>query len=322
MFGLFLAFVWFVFFAALSMRGGASEVITGARTGRPEAVATSLLNRIRSPALLALGIALVPFLYVFGNNCFVTVPPAHVAAVYDPLRGGIQPHVLPEGFHVVMPWWQTQMFSQQTQEYTMSATPHEGAVLGDESIRCQTNEGMNVQVDCTILFHVDPKEADDLWKKIGEDYVLLIVRPYTHNVMRMVVARYSVEDVYTNRRKQIEMEITDAMRPLFAEKGLVLEQVLLRNVQYGNPAFAEAINAKQVAQQQVQTERAKLNRARIEKQTIIAEARGEAEAIRKRGATLRQNPEVVQYEFVQKIAPQLRQMYLPSSALPIMKGGQ
>ncbi len=231
---------------------------------------------------------------------------------------------------MVMPWWDTQLFTQQTQEYTMSGTSSsqiqeragENGSFGEDSIRCQTNEGMNVQIDCTVLFHVDPKDANDVWKKLGDDVIRLIVRPYTHNVMRMVVAKYSVEDVYSGKRKEIEQEITDQMRPQFAEKGLILEQLLIRNVAYGNPAFADAINAKQVAQQDVQTEGQKLARAQIEKQTIVAEAQGEARAIGKRGATLRQNPEVVQYEFVQKVAPRLKSMYLSAGALPLPKGGQ
>ena len=329
MLGLIMAVLWLTFFLALSVRWDS----TGAKTVRPAKTADGLhvdLNMpvhpgLKSLPLLLIGIGLVPFWFIFGNNCTLTIPPAHVAAVYDPLRGGIQNDVLPEGFHIVMPWWQTQQFSQQTQEYTMSGSTHarsEEMQQSDESIRCQTNEGMNVEIDCTVLFHVDPKDAQAVWRKLGEDILRLIVRPYTHNVMRMVVAKYSVVQVYTEKRKQIETEITDQMKPLFAEKGLVLEQILIRNVVYGNPAFAEAINAKQVAQQQVQTEAQKLNRSRIEKQTAVAEAQGEATAIGRRGATLRQNPEVVQYEFVQKVAPRLKSMYLPASALPMPKGGQ
>ncbi len=330
MLGLIAAILWIVLIAALSVKWtetGEQTVRTGkSADGIHLDVHSPIHGTVRNVGLVAAGIGLTPFWFIFGNNCTLTIPPAHVAAVYDPLRGGVQNGVLPEGFHIVMPWWQTQLFTQQTQEYTMSGSSRnpsvEEATQSDEAIRCQTNEGMNVQIDCTILFHIDPKDAQNVWKKLGEDLTRLIVRPYTHNVMRMVVAKYSVEDVYTSKRKEIETEITDQMKPLFAEKGLVLEQILIRNVTYGNPAFAEAINAKQVAQQQVQTEYQKLNRAKIEKQTIVAEAQGEASAISKRGATLRQNPEVVQYEFVQKVAPRLKTMYLSASSLPIPKGGQ
>lgn len=329
MLGLIAAILWLALIVAVSVRweatGQQSVSTTKTADGSSVRVQVPVHPKLRSAALLAVGIGLAPFWFIFGNNCTLTIPPAHVAAVYDPLRGGVQSDVLPEGFHMVMPWWQTQQFSQQTQEYTMSGSTQqptsEEHSQSDESIRCQTNEGMTVLIDCTVLFHVDPTHAQNVWLKLGDDTTRLIVKPYTHNILRMVVAKYSVEDVYTAKRKQIEVEITDQMKPLFAEKGLVLEQLLMRNVIYGNPAFAEAINAKQVAQQQVQTEYQKLNRSKIEKQTIVAEAQGEASAISKRGATLRQNPEVVKYEFVQKVAPRLKTMYLSPSSLPLPKGG-
>ncbi|GIV19777.1 MAG: hypothetical protein KatS3mg023_1528 [Armatimonadota bacterium] len=272
---------------------------------------------LRNPGLLILGIGLTVFSAAFANRCFVTVPAAYVATVYDPLRGGVQPVELPEGFHFVLPWWRTELWRVQTQEYTMSAIRSEGAVIGDDSIHCQTNEGLGLNLDVTVLFHIDPKDAHALWQKVGEDYQRVLVRPYARNVIRMVVAKYSVVDVYGAKRQQIEQEITEAMRQAFAEKGIALESVLLRNVEFANPEFARAITEKQVAEQQIRTEEQNLRKAQIEKQTTIAQAKGEAEAIQRRGETLRQNPEVVQYELVQKIAPNVRALYLPPNYLPV-----
>ncbi|GIV14771.1 MAG: hypothetical protein KatS3mg022_0206 [Armatimonadota bacterium] len=272
---------------------------------------------LRNPGLLILGIGLTVFTAAFANRCFLTVPAAYVATVYDPLRDGVQPTELPEGFHFVLPWWKTELWRVQTQEYTMSAIRSEGAVIGDDSIHCQTNEGLGLNLDVTVLFHIDPKEAHALWQKVGEDYQRVLVRPYARNVIRMVVAKYSVVDVYGAKRQQIEQEITEAMRQAFAEKGIALETVLLRNVEFANPEFARTITEKQVAEQQIRTEEQNLRRAQIEKQTTIAQAKGEAEAIQRRGETLRQNPEVVQYELVQKIAPNVRALYLPPNYLPV-----
>jgi regulator of protease activity HflC (stomatin/prohibitin superfamily) len=272
---------------------------------------------LRNPGLLILGIGLTVFSAAFANRCFLTVPAAYVATVYDPLRGGVQPVELPEGFHFVLPWWRTELWRVQTQEYTMSAIRSEGAVIGDDSIHCQTNEGLGLNLDVTVLFHIDPKDAHALWQKVGEDYQRVLVRPYARNVIRMVVAKYSVVDVYGAKRQQIEQEITESMRQAFAEKGIALESVLLRNVEFANPEFARAITEKQVAEQQIRTEEQNLRKAQIEKQTTIAQAKGEAEAIQRRGETLRQNPEVVQYELVQKIAPNVRALYLPPNYLPV-----
>lgn len=272
---------------------------------------------IRSPGLLIIGIGLTVFSVAFANRCFLTVPAAYVATVYDPLRGGVQTTELPEGFHFVLPWWKTERWRVQTQEYTMSALRSEGAVIGDDSIHCQTNEGLGLNLDVTVLFHIDPQDAHALWRKVGEEYQQVLVRPYARNVIRMVVAKYSVVDVYGAKRQRIEQEITETMRQAFAEKGVALESVLLRNVEFANPEFARAITEKQVAEQQIRTEEQNLRRAQIEKQTVVAQARGEAEAIQRRGETLRQNPEVVQYELVQKIAPNVRALYLPTGYLPV-----
>ncbi len=274
--------------------------------------------KVRRPGLLVLGIGLALSALQFTNACYLSVPAAHVAAVYDPLRGGVQPVHLPEGFHFVAPWWTTQVFRVQTQEYTMSGIHNEGAVIGDDSITCQTNEGLGLNLDVTILFHISPKAVNELWQNVGgaAEYQSILVRPYARNAIRMVVARYSVIDVYGAQRQKIEREIFSEIKEAFAAKGLELESVLLRNVEFANPEFAQAITDKQVAQQQINTEVQNLERARIEKQTTVAQAKGEATAIAKRGATLRQNPEVVQFEMVQKLAPQVRSLYLSPDFVP------
>lgn len=274
---------------------------------------------ITRPGLLALGIGATLFTFSFFSRCFLSVPAAHVAALYDPLRGGVRPGHLPEGLHFVAPWWTTQIFRVQTQEYTMSSVRNEGALMGDDSILCQTNEGLGLKLEVTILYHISPKAVDTLWRNVGgaAEYQGILVRPYARNAIRMIVARYSVIDVYGTRRQQIEREITAQIKSHFADKGLELENVLLRNVEFANPEFAQAITEKQVAQQQINTEVQNLKRAQIEKQTTVAQATGEATAISKRGATLRANPEVVQFEMAQKLAPRVRSLYLPPDYLPV-----
>ena len=278
--------------------------------------ATPLLVVLR-PGFLPLGLGLAVFAFASVHNMVVSIPAAHVGAVYNPLAGGVQPGELPEGLHFVAPWAVVRTFRVQTQEYTMSGARNEGAVIGDDSIHCQTNEGLGLNLDVTVMYHIDPKDAHDMWQRIGTDYQQILVRPYARNVIRMVVARYSVIDVFSTKRATIEQEMAERMRQAFAEKGLVLESVLLRSVEYANKEFAQAITDKQVAQQQINTEVQNLQRARLEKETHIAEARGEAEAIAQRAALLRANPEVVQYEMAQKIAPNVRSLYLPSTYLPL-----
>jgi regulator of protease activity HflC (stomatin/prohibitin superfamily) len=253
---------------------------------------------------------------------FLLIPGGHVACVYDPLRGGIQDYTLPEGLRMIAPWQRTVLFSVRTQQYTMSIAPVEGAVMGDDSIKCETNEGLKVVLDLTVVFHVDPLHAPYVWRKLGDDYNVIFVRPMVRERIRMVVAKYGVQDIYAGRRAKIGDEITAELRDSFATEGLVLEGILLRNVNYANDEFAAAIAEKQSRQQLVITEKRNLERAEFEKASTVNQARGDARSLTLRAETLAGNPEVVKYELAKKIAPRVRKAYLSQGAVPLPGGGE
>lgn len=170
----------------------------------------------------------------------------------------------------------------------------------------------------TVLFYIAPKDAHALWQKVGENYQQVLVRPYARNVIRMVVAKYSVVDVYGAKRQQIEQEITESMRQAFAEKGITLERVLLPSVAYESREFEQAVAAKQVAQQAVITQQYKLRIAEIQAQAQVERAKGMAEAIRLRGQALRQNSAVVGLGFVQKLPQDVEVRILPGGTVMMM----
>src|SRR5258708_17492901 len=98
MLGLIMALLWLAIFLALAVKwnlGTMPTIQPGPEGHRPHIdLDLPVKPTLRSPALFAIGIGLAPFWFVFGNNCMLTTPPAHVAAVYDPLRGGVQTNVL------------------------------------------------------------------------------------------------------------------------------------------------------------------------------------------------------------------------------------
>ena len=108
----------------------------------------------------------------------------------------------------------------------------------------------------------------------------------------MIVARYTVVDVYGGRRGLIIDEINARLKERFAQSYLVLDEVLLRNVRFSNE-FQQAIEQKQVAQQEVQQMKFVLEKADKERRRKIIEAEGEAESIRMKAAALAQNPQLV-----------------------------
>lgn len=269
------------------------------------------------------------------SKMWVEIPPGHVGVKFDPFAGGIQERELGEGWSIVLPWQTVQLFNVRTQQYTMSSVRDE-ATGSEDAMTCQTREGLKVKVDVTVLFRISGEGADRLWRSVGPNYVNTIVRPSTRNVVRLVVARYGIMEVYSNapetltaasqqgivpyigKRQQVENEIYAELKPKLEEKGITLERVLLRNVAYESADFEKAIVDKQVAQQAVITQRYKLRIAEIQAAAQVERAKGTAEAIRLRGQALRQNSAVVGLEFVQKLPQDVEVRILPGGTVMMM----
>ncbi len=291
-------------------------------------------ERIRSPRLMG-GMVLGLLAVLLLSRMWVEVPPGHVGVKFDPFAGGIQERELGEGWRLVLPWQTVQLFNVRTQQYTMSSARDE-ATGTDDAMTCQTREGLKVKVDVTVLFRISGEGADRLWRSVGPNYVNTIVRPATRNVVRLVVARYGIMEVYSNapetltaasqqgivpyvgKRQQVENEIYAELKPKLEEKGITLERVLLRNVAYESQEFERAIVAKQVAQQAVITQQYRLRIAEIQAQAQVERAKGMAEAIRLRGQALRQNSAVVGLEFVQKLPSDVEVRILPGGTVMMM----
>src|SRR5262249_37381818 len=204
-FAILFAFL-FIFYALLVIRA------------RPLKPARSILSFIG--ALIVTGIF---------SHSWVEVPPGMVGTVYDPFAGGIQQVDFGGGWHLIKPWADLKLWSVRTQEYTMSGRRDEGAVVGDDAMVCQTKEGLQVKLDSTVIFHIDPGFANRLWKSVGPDYINTIVRPSAREAVRSVVSQYPIMSVYSNaaqenlqqtgvssfpgKRKEVEDGIQAALAP-------------------------------------------------------------------------------------------------------------
>lgn len=247
----------------------------------------------------------------------VAVPAGHVGVIFDMGRGVLEDEY-GEGLHLKIPFWQSAtIMDGRTQEYTMSIAPGEGAKESDDSIESRSKDGQVIWVDATILFHIDKNEADDIKRSLGveSDYYAKIIRPRAREVIRLIVARYNAIDLVSETRPEIVAEMTDELEKAYAKHNIILEEVVMRNVTYSSE-FASAIEQKEVARQKIKTAEYEKEQAEFKKQRKIVEAEGEAEAIRLKGEALRSNPEVIQLEFVNKLAPNVNWGILPNSVTP------
>ena len=190
------------------------------------------------------------------------------------LYGSVQADVLESGLHLINPLLDVTDFDIQTQNYTMSAVHSEGAQDGDDAIRVLSNDGLEVVIDLTVLYKITPADAPKIFKQIGVNYTDKIVRPVTRTRIRDNAVYYDAVALYSTKRNEFQQRIFKSIEEDFKARGLILEQLLIRNINL--PASVKTtieskINAEQDAQKMtfvLQKEKQEAERKRVEAQGI------------------------------------------------------
>jgi len=261
-------------------------------------------------------IAVIGVITIFTG--FISIPAGNVAVIYD--RGkGVLENEIPEGLHFKIPLWQTAtIMNTRLQTYTMSIATGEGVKYGSDAIEALTKDGQIVNIDVSVQFRISSEDASDLYQKIGLDYREKVIRPQVRSIVREVITGYESKSLFKiESRKKAEEQIETQLKNRLANKYITLDSILLRNVRFSDE-YIKAIEDKQIAEQRIQkAEYEKLEAEKVKERKII-EAEGEAEAIKLKGEKLKANPQVIQFEFVQKMAPGIKWGILPDSSLPMI----
>ncbi|MBS1504041.1 MAG: prohibitin family protein [Bacteroidetes bacterium] len=206
------------------------------------------------------------------TSMFKVIDPGEVGV--QTLFGSVQDRVLPSGLHIINPLVEVTNFNIQTQNYTMSAKDSEGAVAGDDAIRVLSSDGLEVTIDLSVLYKVNPEKAPFILQNIGEKYEDKIVRPVTRTAIRDNAVNYQAVDLYSTKRQEFQAKINQTITQSFAKNGLEVQSILIRNISL--PASVKAsieskIQAEQDAQKMqfvLQKERQEADRKRVEAQGI------------------------------------------------------
>jgi len=190
------------------------------------------------------------------------------------LFGSIQNDVLGSGLHFVNPLLEIKKIDVKTQNYTMSGVNDEGTKEGDDAIRVLTSDGLEVTIDLTVLYRVVASDAPTLLKQTGDDYRDKIVRPITRTKIRDNAVYYQAVDLFGSKRDEFQLRIYKSIEEDFKKRGLMLEQLLVRNITLPSSVKASIeskINAEQDAKKMefvLQKEKQEAERKRVEAQGI------------------------------------------------------
>jgi prohibitin 1 len=175
--------------------------------------------------------------------------------------GRVTGEVLSEGIHLVNPFKANHEMSIRTQEIKESAS-------------VPSSEGLMMNLDTSLIYHLDPARAADVYQKIGPNYSSVLIEPNLRAAVREATAAHTANALYTGEREMVAKQIHEQLLSILSKRGFVIESVLLRDIQLPMTLKA-SIEAKQQAEQEalamsfrLQKEKQEAERKRIEAQGI------------------------------------------------------
>jgi len=203
-----------------------------------------------------LGLAFVGFLLIILLFSAVTRVDSGAVGVLT-LFGRVTGEALPEGIHLINPLKTNHELSIRTQEIKETAS-------------VPSSEGLVLNLDTSLIYHLNPDKAAEVYQKIGPRYVDVLIEPNLRAAIREATASHSANALYTGEREMVAKQILEQLTNLLGQRGFVVESVLLRDIQLPSTLKA-SIEAKQQAEQEalamnfrLQKEKQEAERKRIE----------------------------------------------------------
>jgi len=201
--------------------------------------------------------ALVVLILLWASVAYVPAGNVGVLTIFGRVNGV----VLPEGTHIVNPFTYNNIMSVRTQQVKETAS-------------VPSNEGLIITLDTSLLFRLNPAMAAEVYQKLGLRYIDVVVEPNLRSTLREVTASHTANALYSGEREQVAQQINSALGTELAKRGVIVENVLLRDIQLPQTLKA-SIELKQQAEQEslamsfrLQKERQEAERKRIEAQGI------------------------------------------------------
>lgn len=225
------------------------------------------------------------------------------------------------GMHFIFPLLdKVVVYPTVKKTYEASDIPAQSkADFPDIIITALTSDGQQIKVGITARFMIQPGKAAWILQNLGteEEYVEKVVKTEIRGSGRRVPTKFAAYDLYTKRSYEAQQALFDEITPKFDKNGLILDELVLRNITF-TAEYAKTLEEKQIALEIITTEKNKLEQEKIRKEQKIVSAEGDAKSIEIRQAALSKNPTIIQWEFVQRLAPNIQWGILPQNIVPFV----
>src|SRR5215210_107763 len=264
-----------------------------------------------------------------------SISPGYVGIVFDKANHNVTAGALEPGWALINPFTQAlQEYPITIQNYSMVEKSTEGQTAGDDSIKVQSNEGQQINLDVVIQYQVIKEESGLLYQDWGGAEIAVVedrvVRQYTRSQVPVVASKYGWEEITSAKRDVINNEISTGLQAEFAKRHMRLVSFAVREVHLPD-SLQKALDAKIQAQQQAEQQKYQLAQAKVKAEQDVAQATGEANALKAQAegeasATLTRAKAQAEAnkQLAQSLTPaliQYQQLQRWDGKLPVFSGG-
>jgi regulator of protease activity HflC (stomatin/prohibitin superfamily) len=237
----------------------------------PKSTTSRDTSAFRQIILLLLSLAII-------SSFFVVVDAGHRGVLMK--FGEVQPQILGEGIHFVVPIVHTvEKLSVRVQNQEISA-------------EASSKDLQDVYTDVALNWHLKPEEVNLTFRQIGDQEAVVdrLIKPAVEEILKAVVAKYTAEEVIT-RRGEVKASVDNALTARLSPYHIAVDDISLVHVHFSE-RFSDAVEAKQIAEQEAKRAEFVTLKTLREAEAKVNLARGEAEVQR----LLRENltPEILQ----------------------------
>ncbi len=262
-------------------------------------------------------LVIIALVVIFSS--YTVVAPGHRGVVV--MLGRVEQNVLGEGFHLVIPPVVRRVVSIdiRTKKLQMEAD-------------AASSDLQAIKVTGVLNYHLDPMQVNRLYQEVGLEFENIIIAPAMQEAIKAATARFRVEQILVERATIKEI-IQKSLEERLKENQIIVDQFSLANVAFSEE-FEKAIERKQVAEQAALQKQYELQAAQKDVEITLAKAEGqkkaaiiaaegqaearklqaqaEAEALRLIAEQLRNNPDLIKYEWATRLSPSVSTVLLPA----------
>lgn len=213
-----------------------------------------------------------------------TIPPGYVGIAFNKATNKVTTGALEPGWTLINPFTTAiKEYPVTIQTYVMVQSGGEGSTVGNDSIKVQSNEAQQLNLDVAVQYRVNKDQAAALYTEWGGQGLQIIeeqvVRQQTRSAVTNLAALYKWEEISGSKRVEIANKVREQLREELARRHLILEDFVIREVHLPDN-LKIALENKITAQQAAEKQRYELEQAQIKAEQDKVEAEGQANAQR------------------------------------------